>query len=509
MSNTPRAAVFLDRDGTIIEDRGDLRQPGDVRFLPETFAALRQLGQHFPLFLVTNQSGVGHGRLSLGEVESVNRQVAAVLRCEGIELGGIYVCPHAPQDRCRCAKPSPLLLRQAAAEHRLDLRRSYMVGDHPHDVRAGLAAGATGIYVLSGHGLRHRHELGDEPRLVVANIGEAAAAILDECQLAAAGEDALLQQAARLLRRGRLVAFPTETVYGLGGNAYDPAAVARIFAVKERPRFDPLIVHVPDASWLERLAQAVPELAWRLAEAFWPGPLTLVLPRRECIPELVVSGLSTVALRVPDHPLALALLRRVGLPLAAPSANRFGGVSPTCAAHVADGLATGVDLILDGGPCRVGVESTIIGFADGQPVLLRPGGVAVEQIAAVAGCQVLRPVARPGGDQAMPAPGMLERHYSPGKPVRLLAAGAAIPRPPADQPSALLLASRRPAAETAGYAWVECLSSQGDLAEMARHLFAALRRLDQSAAAVIVAETVAEHGLGLAINDRLRRAAAV
>lgn len=303
-----------------------------------------------------------------------------------------------------------------------------------------------------------------------------------------------LPAAVAAIRNGLLVALPTETVYGLAADALDPQAVLRIFTAKGRPRFDPLIVHVPDAAAAWQVAVPSPR-AERLAAACWPGPLTLVLPRRACVPDLVTSGLPTVGVRVPDHPLALALLRSCGRPLAAPSANPFGRVSPTTADHVREQLGAAVAVVLDGGPCRVGVESTVL-RPDPVPLILRPGGLTRERLEALLG----EPVALAGaGERAdsLPreAPGLLASHYAPKIPLSLK--GPADPWP--QRPGAVRLAFR------AGGDAV--LSSAGDLAEAAAGLFAVLRRLEGSGAQEIIAETVPEQGLGLAINDRLRRAA--
>ncbi len=508
MSDGRKAAIFLDRDGTIIEDRGHLRSPGDVHFLPGSLAALQKLSDAFPLFLVTHQVGVARGFLSMNQVAEVNRYLTDALRGHGIELTDVYVCPHAREEGCICCKPSPWFLRRAAEEYGLDLSRSYMIGDHPHDVFTGTAAGATGIYVLTGHGLRHRSELGEGSRIVVPGIEDATRIVLAETEFSEDNHDSV-EEAAFRLRRGGVVAFPTETVYGLGANAYDEAAAARIFAIKERPRFDPLIVHIPDMSWLSKLAGQVPDPARRLAEAFWPGPLTLVLPRLPIIPDLTVAGLDTVALRVPDHPLARQLLARTEVPLAAPSANRFSSISPTEAEHVQQGFEQGVDLILDGGPCRVGVESTIIGFQDDKPVLLRPGGIGLEEIERVIGEPVVREQRNEDAKSSpVAAPGMSRRHYSPKTPMRLFGGGETLPRPPPDKRAGLLVARPRAPEETTGFRLVETLSENGEMEEIARHLFSALRRLDQAGVDLIYAELGTESGLGRAINDRLRRAAA-
>lgn len=301
-----------------------------------------------------------------------------------------------------------------------------------------------------------------------------------------------LARAAAVLGAGELVAFPTETVYGLGGDARSDMAVARIFEAKGRPRFNPLIVHVPDLDTARQIA-VFDAQAERLAAAFWPGPLTLVLPLRPeaGISALVTAGLKTVAIRLPAHPVAQALLRAFGGPLAAPSANPSGKVSPTRAAHVAEGLAGRIAAVLDGGACAVGVESTILALS--PPILLRPGGVPAEAIEALIGA----PLAA-GGDAAKPsAPGQLASHYAPGAAVRL-----GVTRP------------------EAGEVWLgfgpDCagadlnLSPAGDLVEAAATLFHALREADRLAgpAGRIAVAPVPETGLGRAINDRLRRAAA-
>jgi L-threonylcarbamoyladenylate synthase len=306
-----------------------------------------------------------------------------------------------------------------------------------------------------------------------------------------------LAAAAAALAAGRLVAFPTETVYGLGASAVDDRAVATLFAAKRRPRFNPLIVHVagPDAA---AALVAFDDRARRLAEACWPGPLTLVLPRTPACPVslLAGAGLDSLAVRVPAHPVARALLRAFGGPLVAPSANRSGRVSPTRAAHVAEDFAdpggtAAVAMILDGGACPIGVESTVVDLTGRQARLLRPGGLAAERLAALIG-----PLA-PAEDGAAPrSPGQLASHYAPRLPVRLDAVAMA--------PGEALLGfgPDAPAGAAAN------LSLRGDLAEAAANLFAMLRRLDRPGFTGIAVMRVPETGLGVAINDRLRRAAA-
>ena len=299
-----------------------------------------------------------------------------------------------------------------------------------------------------------------------------------------------IAEAARLLASGGLVAFPTETVYGLGGDARSDAAVARIFEAKGRPSFNPLIVHLPDLAAVESVAKVGPR-ARNLARAFWPGPLTLVLPVIEgALSPLVTAGLPTVAVRVPAHPLAQALLRAFGGPVAAPSANPSGRVSPTRAGHVLEGLAGRIEAVLDGGPCSVGLESTII-IADPDPVLLRPGGVPVEALEAALGMRLAT-----GGDGKQPtAPGQLASHYAPVARVRLNATEAG--------PGEVLVGFGRVTGALT-------LSESGDLVEAATRLFHILREADRLAGTggSIAFAPVPETGLGRAINDRLRRAAA-
>ncbi len=309
-----------------------------------------------------------------------------------------------------------------------------------------------------------------------------------------------VERAARTLRAGRLVAFPTETVYGLGGVATSDLAVAAIFAAKGRPRFNPLIVHVANRTAAAGLA-LWDELADRLASRFWPGPLTLILPRAPDCPlsPLVSAGGPTVGLRVPAHPVALALLEATGLPLAAPSANPAGAISPTTAEHVALGLGERVDLILDGGACRVGVESTVLDLSEARPRLLRPGGVTRAALEAELG-----PLTTGPGDPAQPprGPGQLASHYAPARPLRLEAHAVA-----ADE--ALLAFGPEPLPRPLrGAAATLNLSPAGDLGEAAANLFAMLRQLDRPAFRAIAVMPIPGGELGEAIRDRLTRAAA-
>jgi len=303
-----------------------------------------------------------------------------------------------------------------------------------------------------------------------------------------------IAEAARLLQEGALVAFPTETVYGLGADATDDRAVARIFEAKRRPSFNPLIAHLADATQAETFA-VFGEMARHLAQRFWPGPLTLVLPRSaDCrISMLASAGLDTVALRVPAHPVAQTLLRAVARPLAAPSANPSGRLSPTTAQHVARHLGDKAALVLDGGPCALGLESTVVGFgADGRTVLLRPGALTAEAIEAEIG-----PLAREDETDRPRSPGQLQSHYAPALPLRLNATAVA-----ADE-ALLAFGSEMP---EGGHASLN-LSPAGDLVEAAANLFRHLHALEASGARAIAVMPVPEQGLGRAINDRLRRAA--
>ena len=314
-------------------------------------------------------------------------------------------------------------------------------------------------------------------------------------EIADARDPAALARAGELLRSGGLVAFPTETVYGLGADATNARAVARIFEAKGRPSFNPLISHCADAE--SAFAHGRFDARARaLAHAFWPGPLTLVVPRAadSAIAELTGAGLPTLALRVPGGELARRLIADAGRPVAAPSANRSGSISPTTARHVADSLGDAVDLILDGGPCTVGVESTVVDLSGDRPALLRPGGVAREELEAVAG-----PLLDPAQDPEAPSsPGQLASHYAPHARLRLNA------RDPAPDEALLAFGPEVPA----GAKVTANLSPTGDLREAAANLFALLHALDRPDVRGIAAMPVPQTGLGAAINDRLRRAAA-
>ncbi|MDA1013032.1 MAG: L-threonylcarbamoyladenylate synthase [Planctomycetota bacterium] len=316
-----------------------------------------------------------------------------------------------------------------------------------------------------------------------------------------------VSRAAKLLREGGVVAFGTETVYGLGANAFDPRAVARVFEVKRRPTFDPLIVHVADREQLVDLVASIPSQAELLMDRFWPGPLTVILPKTDRVPDLVTSGLDTVAVRIPGHAQAIQLLREAGVPVAAPSANPFGLISPTLAEHVASQLGTLIDYILDGGPCDVGLESTVVAVTESETSVLRLGGVPVEEIEAVIGSVSIGHT--PGAVEvesttARRAPGMLARHYAPQTPLRIVHEAD-----PAtfDGNFRVGLLTAFPTPHADRFATVEVLSHARDLRESAANFCAALRRLDAAGLDEIAAFRFPDEGLGRALNDRLKRAA--
>ena len=304
-----------------------------------------------------------------------------------------------------------------------------------------------------------------------------------------------IQKAREFLNSGELVAIPTETVYGLAANGLDPVAVSKIFEAKSRPSFDPLILHIGNLDMLDKLTVSVPQMALDLAAVFWPGPLTLILPKSDDVPHIVTSGLSSVGVRMPNHPATIDLLRSLPFPLAAPSANLFGYVSPTTALHVVKQMDTKIPYVLDGGPCDVGVESTIVDLTGKHAVLLRKGGIAPEEIARITGKLEIQT----SGTSNPKAPGMLTSHYSPGKPFIV-----GNPKEIAEnyKTSKIGVLGFQ---DTFGFDG-KVLSETGNLREAAKNLFAYMRELDDGDCDVIIAEPVPDEGLGMAINDRLRRA---
>ena len=311
-----------------------------------------------------------------------------------------------------------------------------------------------------------------------------------------------LHKAAAVLNEEGIIAIPTETVYGLAGNAFSERAVKAIFSLKKRPFYNPVIVHIKSPEVLTEVATDIPEAAQKLARAFWPGPLTLVLKKQAHIPDLVTAGKPTVAIRMPNHPVALDLLHRLEFPLAAPSANSFGSISPTTAEHVNGYFGDTLKVVLDGGPCQRGIESTIVGFEKGQPVLYRLGSVTIEELEAVVGSIAQRTK----DDKAPDAPGMLSRHYAPATATHLTNNVAQLIAQHEGKKIGLLLFNS--AVTSPAVLHQEVLSTHGDDREAAANLYAAMHRLDHLGLDLIIAERVPNQGLGKAINDKLRRATA-
>jgi L-threonylcarbamoyladenylate synthase len=317
-----------------------------------------------------------------------------------------------------------------------------------------------------------------------------------------AADQLSIARAVDCLREGKAVALPTETVYGLGADALNPEAVASIFAVKERPRFDPLIVHLPAPDWLDRIA-LIPEadqpLVGKLIERFWPGPFTLVLPRQAIVPDIVTAGLETVAVRMSSHPVFAQVVRSFGGPVAAPSANRFGRISATTAQHVMEELHGRIPLIIDGGPTRFGLESTIVSVKNGTVFILRRGPITTEELKVIALVETIT------DSNVISAPGQLPSHYAPRTPLQLIPESVSFTPAPRQRVGLLAWGRGEPSAK---FAAVRILSVSQDLNEAAAHLFRFLRELDALELDLIVAEQVPEEGLGAAIMDRLQRAAA-
>lgn len=330
-----------------------------------------------------------------------------------------------------------------------------------------------------------------------------------ETRLLDAREPGAVATAAELLRSGGLVAFPTETVYGLGALGLDAAAVERIFAAKGRPHSDPVILHIADATWLSGLSDHLPDAARSLADAFWPGPLTLVIPKSGAVPPVVTAGGETVAVRMPSHPVALELIRQVGQPVAAPSANLFSRPSPTTAEHVLEDLRGRIDAVLDGGPATVGVESTVLDLTGESPVVLRPGGVTREALEQALGRAVaLRAEGR--SEAVLPSPGLLTRHYSPRAEVCLFDGPDAAVLPALRElalEGATVLAYSEDLEALRGAPGVEELGSRAELDTVARRLYGFFRATDRRGVSRIGVRLAPTGALGDAINDRLRRAA--
>ena len=308
-------------------------------------------------------------------------------------------------------------------------------------------------------------------------------------------------KAASILKNSRIIGLPTETVYGLAGNIYSEHAIRHIFEIKKRPFFNPIIVHIKSLTFLSKVARDIPKEAIKLAETFWPGPLTLLLNKQSSIPDLITGGKSTVAVRVPNHPVALSILNLLDFPLAAPSANPFGSISPTCAEHVDGYFKEELEMILDGGVCKSGIESTIIGFQNQKPVLYRHGAIPLNMIEMVIGKTTIATK----NNHPPQAPGMLSKHYAPSTNTVLTSDAKTIISIHVNKKIGLLLFKSE--INQAGIYRQEVLSKTGNLQEAASNLYAALHRLDKANLDIIIVERVPETGLGNSINDRLERAA--
>ena len=493
-----RPAVFLDRDGTLIEDAGVLSSPDQIRLLPDTIDALLNLQKDYLLFVVTNQPGIARAQVTAQQVAAVNHALDRILSEKGIRIQQWYVCPHTRNEGCQCIKPNTFFLSEAAKEYNLNLESSFMVGDHPHDVLTGHAVGVFGLYLLTGHGIKHIDEI-EPDRLVFHTIGSAAAWILDhphpEADLLRA-----LRAGAEAIQRGGLVAFPTETVYGLGADAFNAMAVARIYEAKKRPLHNPLIVHIAEREQITSLVTGISAKAARLIDRFWPGPLTLVFPKSANVPDIVTAGHPTVAVRMPENPLARDFIRMSKTPIAAPSANAFGRTSATSAAHVREQLEGTYDALIDGGACRIGLESTVLSMVGEMPVLLRHGGVSKEDIEKVIGSVASLGALHVAPDQ-LQSPGMMPSHYATMTPLRIVDQVSHYSR----RPDVGVIQFQNTGEVFAGP--VAVLSPEGDMKEAAANLYHVMRRLDSLKLKMIVVERLPMAGLGAAINDRLEKAA--
>ena len=492
------AAVFLDRDGTLIEDVGILRHPDQIRLFPDTIEALSLLAKRFELFVITNQPGISTGQITSREVAGVNLALDDLFKKKGIYIRKWFVCPHTRNDHCRCMKPKPFFIRQAAEKYNLDLTGSFCIGDHPDDVLTGNALGVFGVYVLTGHGIRHLGEL-PEDRPVFHSLTQAAAWI-EEHPLAMDDLDRAISHASAMIKSGGLVAFPTETVYGLGADAFNPLAVARIFEAKRRPLQNPLIVHISDPAQLDLLVSDISPTARKLMDRFWPGPLSLVFPKKDLVLDIVTAGHSSVAVRMPAHPLATELIRRSGTPIAAPSANAFGRTSATSAAHVLDQLRNVCDILIDGGACRIGLESTVVSLVSHTPALLRPGAIGMDELELATGIRFMNETTAPHSS-GLKSPGMMTSHYQTETPLNITDDFS--PFYDRDDVGFLVFGSDAPRFPGP----VRNLSPAGDLREAAANLYKTMRELDGLGLCKIVARLLPEEGLGHAINDRLRKAA--
>lgn len=492
-----RAAIFLDRDGTMIDDVGVLKDPDGIILYPDTVEALKELQKDYLLFVITNQSAVADGLISLEDVDKVNHALDIMLQEQGVRIEEWYSCPHKTEDNCDCKKPKPAFVLKAAEDYGLDLKRSFVIGDHPHDVCTGQEYGVFGLYVLTGHGVKHLDEL-EKNKLMFHSLSDAVVWINSHPNNIFDLEKNI-EDGAKAIQKGQLVAFPTETVYGLGADVFNPEAVEQIFIAKKRPKNNPFIVHISDEAQLNLLIDGtISNKAQRLIDKFWPGPLTLILPKSKNVPDIVTANNSTVGIRMPASRIALEFIKRAGTPIAAPSANSFNYVSPTAANHVRNSLDGAFSVIIDGGACNVGVESTVISLVDNRAKILRPGGISKEEIETVIGNVEISE-----GDaiNKIESPGQFQVHYAPETPLEIC---ERFPQEYIDDADVGFMLHEPPSVNYAGP--IEILSDKGDPKEIAMNLYAALRRLDKKGLKLIVTSYFADESIGAAINNRLKKA---
>jgi L-threonylcarbamoyladenylate synthase len=482
-----RSAVFLFGDSLVIDDI-EVQKSADR--IPDTIDALKRLSQRFLLFVVTTQKRSSDGN-SISKNEGNSLRLHRILAKYDVTIQEWYVCPDD------CIPSNPAFLPEAEKSYGVDISRSFVIGNHPQDVAMGQELGCYGLYLMTGCGSEHLDEVPMD-NLVFHSLRDALSWIDTHPQR----EESLREEIRKgvdAIRAGGLTVFPTETVYGLGADALNAEAVVKIFEAKERPFQDPLISHVCDRAQVVPMVSELPERAVKLMDAFWPGPLTLVLPKSRIVPDVVTGGNPTVAVRMPRHPLALELIRQAGTPIAAPSANTFGKTSPTTAQHVKDQLAGKFDAIIDGGACRVGVESTVLSLVGDVPVLLRPGGVTIEEIESVIGKISVK---APERELVFDSPGMFPSHYAPVTPMIMVDD----PSVYAHETNVAIMLFKPSEVEYAGTVFV--LSQDGDARSAAAKLYQTMRRIDELHYRLIIAQRLPDSGLGIAVNDRMSRAAA-
>ncbi len=494
MSRKP--AVFLDRDGALIGDTGIPEKPQDITISTDTAKSLLRLQENYSLFVVTNQSRVSCGGRIREEVNCINNNLEAMLKEKGVDIKKWYIAPYYREESCNYIKLNPSFLLTAAEEFNLSLDKSFFIGDHPRDVAIGDMEGVFGLYVLTRHGRNHLRDL-PLNKLLFHKLRDAVSWILEHPD-AEMDIKRTIHAGAASVRKGSLVAFPTETVYGLGADALNPEAVANIFKAKKRPLHDPLIVHVSEKKQVIPLVSELSKKAKILMKYFWPGPLTLVFTKSDIVPDIVTAGNPTVAVRMPSNPIALEFIDLAGTAIAAPSANLFGYTSPTAADHVRVQLEGEYDILINGGACRVGVESTVLSLVNDYPVILRPGGVSIDEIQSMIG-----PVgtSSDSGTVDHDSPGMMPNHYATNTPLVVF---SEIPEGLRESGDVGIMLPGPSEIDFAGP--VEVLSETGDMRDAAVNLYAAMRRLDSMGLRMIATYRFPEYGLGIAVNDRLARA---